>query len=225
MESLPDHQFDHIVTDPDYGISVDRLEASVGDAASGVAQATIQHSLDDLTRFLIQSERLIRPQGFCVFWYDLDHHEKLQELARDVGFRVQRWPLTWVKSDYRSNAAPSHNFCKNVEYAMVCRKPNAVLAQVQMSSVFSCPSLDTIRRFNHPFAKPIDVSKWIFNAIAIKGQTTYDPFLGSGAISVAAAQWGLRPMGSEINIDHYSNAVLNIQGAYRVLLGENVRFS
>jgi site-specific DNA-methyltransferase (adenine-specific) len=225
MSSLPENSFDHIVCDPDYGVSVERLEASVSGAEAGVDQPNISDSLLTLDSFLIQSWRLVRPNGFCVFWYDLDHHEKLQYSAISRGWRVQRWPLIWVKSDYRSNASPQSNFCKNIEYAMVCRKPNAVLAKVQMSSVFTCPSADTVKRFNHPFAKPLDLWKWIFSAVSIKGQTVYDPFLGSGTSAVAAAEFGLRPMGSEISIDHYSNAIVNIQDGYKKLIGENVRFT
>lgn len=223
MEKLPGPTFDHIVTDPDYAVSRERLEANM-DTAAGVHQDDVNSSLLDLYRFIELSFKCIRDQGFLVFWYDLDHHEKIQNHCRSVGFAVQRWPLIWIKSDYLSNAAPAYNFTKNIEYAMVCRKPNAVLSQVQKFSTFNCSTGSTTRDFNHPFAKPLDVWKWIYNAISIKGQTTYDPFLGSGSSAVAAAQLGLRPVGSEINPDHYHNALVNLQNGYRKLLG-NVTFS
>jgi site-specific DNA-methyltransferase (adenine-specific) len=223
MEGLTSPIFDHVVTDPDYAVSVARLEANM-DTATGVHQDNVNSSLLDLYRFIELSFKCIKDQGFLVFWYDLDHHEKLQRHATSVGFAVQRWPLTWIKSDYLSNAAPAYNFTKNEEWAMVCRKPNAVLSQVQKSSVFNCATGSTTKDFNHPFAKPLDVWKWIFNAISIKGQTVFDPFLGSGSSAVAAAQLGLRPVGSEINPDHYHNALVNLQNGYRKLLG-NVTFS
>lgn len=223
MEKLAGPMFDHIVTDPDYAVSRERLEANM-DTGTGVHQDNVNASLLDLYRFIELSYKCVKDQGFLVFWYDPDHHEKLQHHAVSVGFAVQRWPLIWHKPDYFSNAAPAYNFTKNYEVAMVCRKANAVLSQVQKSSVFSCSTGDTTKIFGHPFAKPLDVSKWIYNAISIRGQTTYDPFLGSGAISVAAAQLGLRPVGSEINPEHYNNALVNLQNGYRKLLG-NVTFS
>ena len=223
MENLPGPTFDHIVTDPDYAVSRERLEANM-DTQAGVHQDNVNSSLLDLYRFIELSWKCLRDQGFLVFWYDLDHHEKIQNHCRSVGFAVQRWPLIWIKSDYLSNAAPAYNFTKNIEYAMVCRKPNAVLSQVQKFSTFNCATGDTTKIFNHPFAKPLDVWKWIFNAISIKGQTTYDPFLGSGSSAVAAAQLGLRPVGSEINPDHYHNALVNLQNGYRKILGD-VTFS
>ena len=225
MKGRPADTFDHIITDPDYAVSIERLEASVGSASEGVAHTSIEQSLAETEQFIIQSFRLIKPQGFLVFWYDLDHHEKLQKIVKDVGFAVQRWPLIWHKTDYRSNAAPSHNFCKNMEYAMVCRKPNAVLAKVQGSSIYSCPSGEVTKELGHPFAKPYEVWQWIYNAVCIKGQTIYDPFMGRASSTIAAIRWGLRPVGSEINPDHYAGGIMNIQREYKKELGQSVSFS
>lgn len=223
MASLPPDSFDHIITDPDYAVDVDRLEAGVGDAAAGVVQDSISESLRDLERFLYEAFRVTR--NFCVFWYDLDHHEKLQRMAVSVGWRVQRWPLTWHKIDHRSNGAPQHNFPKSTEWAMVLRKPSATLAQVQTSSCFSHPSGDTVRAFGHPFAKPDPVWRWLFNAVAVKGQTILDPFAGKGSCPVAAVGWGLRPVATEIQEVHFNDLVLNVAGAYRKVLGTNVQFA
>lgn len=225
MESLTVPTFDHIICDPDYGVSVERLESNMGGAAAGVAQATVSDSLDTMKRFIPLAWKTIRDQGFLVMFYDLDHHEKLQKLATDVGFAVQRWPLIWHKMDYRSNAAPAHNFCKNVEYAMVCRKPNAVLSRAQTSTIFPTPTGSITRDLAHPFAKPLDLWKWIYSATCIKGQTTYDPFLGSGSSAIAAAEFGLKPLGTELDSGHYANALMNLQKAYRKMLGGNVTFS
>lgn len=225
MADLPEGTFDHIFTDPDYAVSVERLEANMENAGAGVVQKSVDESLETLRQFLFEAARIIKPGGFCVFWYDSDHHEKLQQIAIANGFRTQRWLLVWHKTDYRSNAAPSHNFCKNYETAMVCRKPNAVLARAQMSSIFSCPTGDVTRKFNHPFAKPLDVWKWLFAAVTIKGQTIYDPFLGSGTSVAAAAQWGLRPVGSEINPEHYNNMLMNMREVYKKLVTGEVKFT
>lgn len=225
MAGLGADQFDHIITDPDYGVSVDRLEASVTTANHGVHQSTIEESLDDMDKLIRLAWRIVKPQGFLVFWYDLDHHEKLQKMATSVGWAVQRWPLIWHKTDYRSNAAPQFNFTKNIEYAMICRKPTAVLAKAQNSSVYSCGTGTIVRESGHPFAKPYEVWHWIFNAICLKGQCVYDPFVGRGSSAIAAIKWGLRPIGSETNIDHYHGLLHNLQTFYRKEIGSHVQFS
>lgn len=225
MASVPEGSFDHIVTDPDYAVSAERLGANMANADAGIIQDTITDSLDDLRRFLVLAHRATKPTAFCVFFYDLDHHEKLQTAAVAAGWLVQRWPLTWKKLDYRSNAAPAHNFCKNEEWAMVCRKPGSVLSRPQMTSVFDAASAQTTKVLNHPFAKPGDLWKWIYAAISIKGQVVLDPFCGSGSACIAAAEYGLRPVGCELNENHYPSLLLNMQAAYRKILGNNVRFT
>lgn len=225
MSQCPDACFDHIVTDPDYAIDIEVLNSKNGSGYDiGIAQATIEDSLSDMRTLITQAFRTIKPQGFLVFFYDLDHHEKLKDFTTSVGFAVQRWPLLWHKTDYRSNASPSTNFCKNMEYAMVCRKPGSVLAKVQMSSVVSLPTGDITKRLGHPFAKPFDLWKFIYSAITIRGQNVFDPCVGRGSSALAALQFGLQPLGCEINPEHFAGLQYNLQEQYKVILGANTHF-
>lgn len=220
LAALAPGSIDHIITDPDYAVSVDTLSSNASGAAAGVAQASVDDSLSDLRRLMPLAYNALGSNGFFVFWYDLDHHEKLQGWASAAGFAVQRWPLIWHKTDYRSNAAPAHNFCKNMEYAMVCRKPGAVLTAVQSSSLFAAASGPVTRELGHPFAKPYEVWRWIYHAVTIRGQRVFDPFVGSGSSAIAALQCGLQPYGCEIDPGHYDHLKINMQNAYRKVLGE-----
>lgn len=224
MEDQPPAWCDHICCDPDYAVSVERLESNSSSAGSGVIQSSVEDSLADLYRFLPLAFRALKDQGFLIFWYDLDHHEKLQRAASAAGFAVQRWPLIWKKVDYRSNAAPSFNFTKNMEYAMVCRKPGATLIRAQTSSIYEAAGIPVVKQLGHPFSKPLPIWKWIYSAIAVKGQIIFDPFAGAGSSAVAAIEVGLRPLGCELNPDHYTNLLLNLQETYRRTFAGPVRF-
>lgn len=216
------HQFDHIICDPDFAVAEDVLNSNMANAGEGIAQKSITESLIDLRLFLEKAFILCR--GYCIFWYDLDHHEKLQTWAKQIGFRVQRWPIIWHKTDYRSNASPQTNFCKNIEYAMVCAKPGSTLATVQMSSVIPLPTGTTAKEFGHPFAKPPALWQRIMSSVASPGQTVFDPFMGSGSSTIAALRNGLSPSGGELNPDHYNSALLNIQAEYKKTLGPDTLF-
>jgi site-specific DNA-methyltransferase (adenine-specific) len=208
--------FDHIICDPDFAVSKERLEAGTSNAAEGVAQDSVEDSLADLQRLIRCAFHSVR--SYFVFFYDLDHHEKLQQWCTDAGFAVQRWPILWHKTDYGSNAAPQHNFTKNMEYAMVCRKPGSVLATAAPKGVISLPSGNTTSTFGHPFAKPIDLWLKIFSAVCKHGETVFDPFMGSGSSTVAAIRFGLSPSGMELQPQHFNRAILNIQDAYKTKL-------
>lgn len=223
MRSLADQSVDHIVTDPDYAVSIDLLESNADNANQGVVHTSVDESLADLFAFIKEAFRITK--GFCVLWYDLDHHEKLAACAVAAGWRVQRWPLIWEKLDAGSNAAPNHNFTKNIEYAMVLRKPSCTLVQAQRTCVYHCTSRDTVRKFGHPFAKPIELWRWIYSAIAIRGQVVLDPFAGKGSAPCAAIASGLRPLACEINDAHFGDLTLNMQAYYREALGTNINFS
>lgn len=215
---------DHIICDPDFAVSKERLAAGATLSAEGVAQDSVETSLGDLQAFINLSFGSLRDKGFLVFFYDLDHHEKCQGWATDAGFAVQRWPFIWHKTDYRSNASPQSNTCKNMEYAMICRKPGAVLSGPQMSSIFACASGNTAKDFGHPFAKPRELWTKIYQMCCIKGQMVFDPFMGSGSSTVTAIEFGLNPIGCEVQEQHYNSAILNLQKCYRKLLGDNVTF-
>lgn len=225
METMSAGYVNHILCDPDFAVSVEALSSNSSNAASGVAQDSVADSLADLYRFITLAYRVVDDSGFCVFWMDMDHWEKLRDYSTAAGWRVQRWPLTWRKLDHRSNAAPQHNFCKNQEWAMVLRKPGAVLNEAQMSSVFDIESGPTARRFNHPFAKPIPLWRWILHAIARKGQKIYDPFMGSGSSCCAVIEHGCQALGSELSEDHHANALFNIQLQYQKTLGPDTIFT
>lgn len=228
MEACEPGIFDHIVTDPDYAVDVDLLNSGTGTSpgimAAAVRQSTIEESLADLYRFLRLAFKVTKPLGWCVFWYDIQHHEKLQRAAVEAGWLPQRWPLTWRKLDYRSNAAPSHNTCKNEEWAMMLRKPNGVLVKAQMSSIYDAMSGKVTKELGHAFAKPYELWRWIYSMIAIKGQVVFDPFVGSGSAAIAALQWGLRPTGCELDETIYHNLLCNLQIHYKKELGQHITF-
>lgn len=216
---------DHIITDPDYGVSIEALEAGVQGAAAGVAQSSISDSLSEMTELITNAWTWLKPNGFFIFFYDLDHHEKLQAMSTFAGFSVQRWPFIWHKTDYRSNAAPSHNTCKNVEYAMICRKPGATLLHPEMSSIFPCGGGSVVKDLGHPFAKPKELWQKLFSLCCLKGQTVFDPCCGVGSMPLAAVDYGLNPIGCEINPDHYTRLLFNLQSEYQKLYGANVKFT
>lgn len=219
--------FDHIICDPDFAVSKDRLAArnwSPDSSSAGVAQVDVETSLSDLQRFITSAFTALRDKGFLIFFYDLDHHEKLQAFAEDAGFRVQRWPFIWYKTDARANASPQSNFTKVFEYAMVCRKPGSVLAQSPQPSFFACPSGPTTKEFGHPFAKPKLLWDFLFNAVCIKGQRVFDPFVGSGSSALAGIEWGLDFSGTEVQEQYHNTLLLNLQRYYKKAVGENARF-
>lgn len=225
MPRFPDASFDHIVTDIPYGIDMDNL------TAKGKADVEEQHEVEAnvelMKPFLEQSFRLVRPAGFCVFWYDLDHHEKLQAWATAIGWKVQAWPLVWIKTHPCKNQAPAYNYTKTIEYAMVLRKDEkSILRKPQTQCHWIGEGSSERKLYNNKFAKPSALwRELIYSAIAFSGQSVYDPFWGEGSASRAAANMGLLPYGSEISPVHYNRGLEGMKGVYALIHKSNVKFT
>lgn len=222
MEAAEDLSFDHIITDPDYGISTDLLESNSANAAIGVAQTSVEETLAQFPSFFYHAFRICR--GTLIFWLDIEHWNYLHKLAVSYGFSVQRWPITWHKTDHNSNAVGMFNTTKDEEWAMICRKPGVPLLRVD-KSVWSMPKGDAVKTFGHPFAKPIPVWQRLMQLVASKGQTHLDPFGGSCSSVVAALRYGLAPTGCEIQEVHYNRGLNNLQMEFRRELGDSVSFT
>lgn len=224
LSSFSDSCVDHIVTDIPYGIDMDNLDLK------GQADVAAEHEVEDnvamMPLFLAEAFRLVRSGGFCVFFYDLDHHEKLQAMATDIGWKVQRWPLIWTKPYPCRNGAAAYNFTKNYEVAMVLRRDEkSVLRKAQPSSYFSVDARSERSLYNNPFAKPFELWKSIYDAIAFAGQSVLDPFCGEASACRAAANLGLNPFGVEIKEQHYNRGIEHMRKVFQLVHGPNTLFS
>lgn len=226
----PDGSFNHIITDPPYAIDMEYIEqAGMGMAIGEVARThNIVDNLLDMQKWIQQSYRLLDKNGFCVFWTDQMTWQHIYDLAVLEGFAVQRWPLIWHKTSPCQNGSAQYNFTKKTEIAMVMRKKNATLANTLKSTdnVWTGSASVEQATFGHPFAKPLALHKWVFDAICLKGQTVLDPFAGRGTLATAAIEWGLTPTSVELEGDlHFNHLCNNVSKAYTKLLGPNVQFT
>ncbi len=217
--------FDHIITDIPYGIDMGNLQqANTGmDVSSTAAEHDVDANIDLMQRMFPVWYAALKDNGYAILWCDVQHWNLLSDSATAAGFKVQRWPLIWYKTHQCLNQAAQYNFTKNYEIAMVLRKGNATLVQPQSSSVWSGSGLNEKDQFGHPFAKPVKLWQWIYDAVATRGQRVLDPFMGSGSALVAGIQRGLQCHGVELNESHYHRAVVNVTNAYQTLT-PNVKF-
>ena len=218
---------DHIVTDWPYAINMANLQqANVGMDVSSVAREHgVEENLTDFPKWMAAMHYTLKDSGFCVIFCDQDHWHYQKKLAESVGFSVQRWPLTWVKTHPCMNGAAQYNFTKTTEIAMVCRKGNATLQKQQPTSHWLGDNLAARKRYEHPFAKPEGLFTWIYEAIALKGHTVLDPFAGRGSAVIPAIKYGLLPIAIEVSDEHYPHLANQIRTEYISLTGNNVTFA
>ncbi len=216
MELRPDASVDHILTDPPYGIDLNMLEQNNPHGGmKNIDRVEDTHQVEPnlilLDRFLIQGHRILKENGFCIFFCDVMNWQYLYDRAIAAGFRVQRWPFIWHKTHQCMNQRAEFNFTKNFEIAMVCRKPASTLVSPQQTSIFSCSAAGYI---SNPFAKPLELWSHLIKAISIQGQYILDPFAGEGSCpSAIMSNWRF-PIAVELEEKHYNVMLDSIRSQY-----------
>lgn len=222
MKSIPDASIDHVVTDPPYGIDMANLD-TYKDIDSIRDTHDVEQNISMFEPFLREAYRVIK-NGFCVFWYDLDHHEKLQAIAESVGFKVQRWPLVWIKTHACRNSAPDKNFTKSTEVAMVLRKGSASIQKPATKNWVMADGSVERKLYDHPFVKPFEVWDFILSHIAYRGQSILDPFAGQMSGPRAFINCGMVPHAIELDPLHFVKGVDSVEKLVKQVAGGQVTF-
>ncbi len=217
-----DEVVDHIIADWPYAIDMSYLEQGNGMDVSRVeAEHNVEENQTMYPVWLFCMYRLLKPGGFCVLWYDNVQWELIHKSAEAVGFRVQRWPLVWIKTSPCLNQMAHKNFTKATEFAIVMSKGNAHLVKPQPVNFWAGPRASTT---SNPFAKPKGLWQFIMSAICTQGETVLDPFAGEGSSTMAAIDFGLRPLAIESNENHFNQLTNNVREKYTELTKGNINF-
>lgn len=220
--SMPPLSIDHVLTDIPYATEVDQM--SIANADDIADEHDVEENLSMFEPFLVGAYRVLRPGGFCAFWMELTHIEKLMALGKKVGFKVQRWPIIWCKTSPCSNKAAFANVTKAAEAALIFRKGNASLTKPIMTNWFTASSSEAQRKYQHPFAKPKECWQFFLDAFAKPGQIILDPYAGEMSCPEQVLEFGAQPFAIETKQLHFDRGMGHIQMHYRKKFAGNVRF-
>lgn len=217
-------EVDHIVTDIPYGIDMSNLdEKQVADVKD---QHDILQNLEMIPQFLSLAFTRMKPGGFLVFCFDLDHWNMIQKTAKSIGWKVQDWPFIACKTSACQNNAAQFNTTKNYEAIAYMRKDGHTVLRKPIPTSWKAYDFAAERRlYSNPFAKPFELWKDIYDAIAFPGQSVWDPFCGEMSACRAAANCGLNPFGSEIKESHYLRGLEHMKAVYALIHKSNVKFT
>ena len=192
-------KFNHIITDPPYGIDMANLDSSNSiDRVEETHQ--VKANVELFSKFFKLAFDILYEDGFLLMWYDLDHHEKLQALAIDAGFKACRWPIVWCKSSPCSNSMAQYNPTKATEVCLVLRKSSSsTLRKKGLKNWFVCSSDSSA---THPFVKPYDLWEHLIELVSDEQQTILDPFAGQGSSLYSMFKLNRIPTGFEIDERH-----------------------
>ncbi len=209
MPALPPESFDHIFTDPPYGIETENMTGVVN-IDETADEHNREENIEDFEKFLMQAYRVLRTKGFCGFFCDVEHIGTLLEISRDVGFSGQAWPLI-CRKEAAENKAALYNTPKNYECFMFVRKPGALLQHVVVDSVLDFKfQPGEKKKYIHPFAKPRDLCLKLLKMFASPNQRILDPYMGEGSLVTSIIAHGCIPVGFDKVQNHITRAIPHI---------------
>lgn len=218
MNANPE-RFDHIITDIPYGIDMDMLNqqnanGGLKDLATVVDEHDVEQNEALYERFFPAAFACLKPNAYCITWCDQMQWQRMYDLATAAGFKVQRWPITWVKSHACMNQCANTNFTKTTEIAIVCRKGVATLAQTNIPCHIVASHDIFKEELGHPFVKPFIVWRHLIEAVSLEGQLILEPFAGRGSGVISALTLNRHVVACESNAAHYNALVENVRCYY-----------
>lgn len=227
MMDNPD-RFDHIITDIPYGIDLEMLnQQNQHGGFNNLDQVEELHDVEYnkqlIADFFPAAYRCTRDKAFVITWCDQMLWQYMYDLAIQAGFAVQRWPITWVKTQ-AMNQCPAYNTTKNTEIAIVCRKKSATIAWQPNKSTIECGKDELCGLIKHPFAKPFLVWELLTSVASVVGQTILEPFAGHGSGVISMLQTERHVVGVELDDIHYATLLENVKNLFYKKLNPNSIF-
>lgn len=220
LPSWPDASVDAIITDPPYGIDIN--EEHLANAAEIAGTHIRSENIAMFPEMIAQFYRVLKDRAYCIFWFDIEHYERLKKLAIKAGFAVQNHPVTWVKTHQCKNLAPKTNFTSKTEFAMVCRKGTATLQIAGPDSIIVADGSIDKKMYSNPFAKPYSVWAHLILPTTRPGDVVADPFAGQMSCPRALLNLGRIPKAVELDEHHYNKGITILASLIKELAGDKV---
>ena len=163
-------------------------------------------------------------------------HAGIQEHCRKIGFDNLA-PVIWHKiangqyemgtgGFYGKPYEPNGVIKNDIEYILFQRKPGGyrkpALATRLMSVLSAGDHAEWYQQIwhiggastrDHPAPFPLSLAERLIRMFSFVGDTVFDPFLGSGTTSAAAAGWGRNSIGCEVDAAYFEGCVARVQQA------------
>lgn len=209
IKIIDSESFHAIITDPPFGVDYDkRMAGTVGEISSYQDDAG---SYLKILGMAPEMYRVLKPNGFVVFFFGMSWYQLVVDNFRNAGFNVDPIPLMWDRSDGRSfTNTPDHFFGKGYDVALHAVKGSATLAKQGRSNVFRIPPVAASER-DFLVERPVELYAELIRHLTIPGEVVADFFVGSGSCPAAAASLARGYFGIEKDPERRAGAIQKIK--------------
>jgi len=210
MKKMEDGSVNLLLTDPPYGISIDKIAIQMGGVTGG-ENTTSGYKFDDskdnalglLADLAIESYRFCSNNSHAFVFVAPEMFGVVREVFMAVGWLVHIKPMIWVKRESGQNNAPHAWPSSAYEFILYARKVDSVLELQGKADWIQCDPVNPSVKI-HPTEKPVKLLEELISRTTRAGDVLYDPFMGSGSAIEAGIGMDLVVHGCEILEDAYA---------------------
>lgn len=171
--------------------------------------------------FVANQSKFLSPSAHMIFWFSMNYYEETKLLFEEHGWKVDPFPLIWLKSDNRGLLPdPQRGPRRIYETAFLCSYGDRKIVR-PVSNAFAESTNKS--EAMHISEKPVSVVKHFLSMLCDNTSAFLDPTCGAGSAVLAAKELGAElVLGIELSKTHAENAKLRIAKSVSVagLIGD-----
>jgi site-specific DNA-methyltransferase (adenine-specific) len=212
MLTIEDGSIDLLLTDPPWGIDIDKNRLGVGGVTGNVSTTGTTYedgkemALDYYSILGKESIRFCTPGAHVYLFCAPEHFWLIRAIWQAHGWIVSPRPIVWIKNGSGQNNAPHAWPSAAYEFILFARRIDSRLVIEGRPDWIQVAPVNPSERI-HDSEKPIDLLKELIERAAFPSQRLYDPFMGSGASIEAALNYRMFPIACDNSEDAYAAVV------------------
>jgi ParB/RepB/Spo0J family partition protein len=209
IKQVPSNSFDLVLTDPPYGIDYDKILSDTEGSMSSYVDS--ESSYERILSIIPELYRVIKPDGWCVWFLSIIWYQRCKEAFREAGFSVDDVPIVWDRSESPGyTASPNRWFGRAYEIALHCAKGKPHIVQKGKADVIRVAPVSPSTR-DIIVERPVELYAELIRRLTISGEAVADFFAGSGSSLAAAASLRRSYFGVELDPERRAVAIQKIR--------------
>lgn len=207
IRTIPSGSFHAIITDPPFGIDYDERRAGSKGSLSDYEDSS--ESYERLLSMAPDLFRVLRSDGWLVWFLGVSWYERAKQVFRESGFTVDEIPVVWDRSEGRCyTIRPDRYFGRGYDIALHCLKGNPQVVQRGKPNIIRVKPVEVAET---QVERPTDLYAELIRRLTVPGEIVADFFVGSGSCPAAAASLGRDYFGIEQNAERRAYAIKKIR--------------
>lgn len=195
--------FNFIHCDFPYGVGMHKSDQGAGQEYGAYADSPDVY-WELLETLKMGMSNVVAPSAHLMFWFSMDYYQRTFDLLGDMGWRVNPFPLVWVKSDNTGIIPDANRGPRRVyETAFYASRGDRKIVRAT-SNAYAHPGRDKSIHMNE---KPVPMLRHFMSMFVDEYSFVLDPTAGSAnALKAATALGAGRVLGLERDTEFFARS-------------------